>query len=212
MFGMSFELLHAATSYREFLRATDGPGLCMGMSWLWASGAMGGTTKALTPPNVLMGGQVQGEYEAGNQDAIYFFNRKVSELQSKAPGKCLQQRNTEDSKTSVDIVNALADGFSGNAAVIMCWGINKRKSKLDKAFGRYDSAHAMALLKLKHNGKIYLYDPNRGVYEWRQTNGVELKKDIKHFMLSPSRAMVALYSAVMVFTQHDIPLNEHVMG
>lgn len=200
-----FRACDAAIRYCKYLSATHSGGLCIGQSWVWLSELIAGAATTLMPPNVFMVVQVQREYEAGNQEAIHYFNRKVSELKSRAAGKCLQQLNAADSITSVALVNALVNECHGNTAIMMCWGINQRKSKLDKAFGHYDSTRAMALFKLKHSNKIYFFDPNHGVYQWAQTPGVELKRDIKLFMLqSPARARVAIYSAVRVSTEHDV--------
>lgn len=211
---MSFKLQHRALNYNEHLQAINSGGLCLGQTWLWMSEIISGVSGTLSPPNHFKGGEIQKEFLAySGGDPVSFINIKVSELKSKVPEKRLEQRKAKDYASSVALVNEFSVASGGNAVVFMCWGINTHQSTLNKVFCRYDRAHAMGLLRLKNNGKIYLFDPNHGVYEWTKDPGVELKTDIKRFMLqSSTRSMVAMTCATMLSTNSDISLNfDHVM-
>ena len=126
------------------------------------------------------------------------------------PDKCLVQRSAQDHESSVELVNEFSLASGENAVIYMSWMI-AGKCPLLKVMR--NSSHAMGLLKLKNNGKIYLFDANHGVLEWVREPGVKLKKDIKKFMLqSPGRSVLIMRSAMMLSTKSDIPLNvEHVI-
>ena len=210
---MSFKRLHKAINYHEHLEATNSAGLCLGQTWLWMSEIISGVSGDLSPPNFLTGGKIQAEYEA-HYDAcggsLPFVDVKVSELRLKVPDKCLVQRSAQDHESSVELVNEFSLASGENAVIYMSWMI-AGKCPLLKVMR--NSSHAMGLLKLKNNGKIYLFDANHGVLEWVREPGVKLKKDIKKFMLqSPGRSVLIMRSAMMLSTKSDIPLNfEHVI-
>lgn len=209
-------MLHKSINYSEYLNQIKSDGLCFGQSWLWMSEVMSGAKGSLIPPDFYKGEVIHNQYRAvtvSTGDATFFLNQKISELKSRAPEKGLQEQRANDYASSVKLVNALPASSSANVAIIMSWGKNKEQSTLNKMLCRYDSAHAMVLLKLKHNGKIYLFDPNEGVYEWVPESGVGLKTDVKRCLLkNTSSVMVAMRSATMLSTKSDISLNfEHVM-
>ncbi|MGG3793334.1 hypothetical protein ABEU86_03480 [Pseudomonas paraversuta] len=210
---MSFKLLHRSIDYRAHMEATNGGGFCFGQTWLWMSEIISGVSGDLSPPNFLTGGKIQAEYEA-HYDAcggsLPFVDVKVSELRLKVPDKCLVQRSAQDHESSVELVNEFSLASGENAVIYMSWMI-AGKCPLLKVMR--NSSHAMGLLKLKNNGKIYLFDANHGVLEWVREPGVKLKKDIKKFMLqSPGRSVLIMRSAMMLSTNSDIPLNfEHVI-
>lgn len=210
---MSFKLLHRSIDYRAHMEATNGGGFCFGQTWLWMSEIISGVSGDLSPPNFLTGGKIQAEYEA-HYDAcggsLPFVDVKVSELRLKVPDKSLVQRSAQDHESSVELVNEFSLASGENAVIYMSWMI-AGKCPLLKVMR--NSSHAMGLLKLKNNGKIYLFDANHGVLEWVREPGVKLKKDIKKFMLqSPGRSVLIMRSAMMLSTKSDIPLNvEHVI-
>ena len=211
---MSFKLLHKAINYQEHVEAINSSGLCLGQTWLWMSEIISGVSGTLSPPNFFAGGKIHREYrERFRVAALSFIDMKASELISIVPEKCLEQRKAKGYASAVALVNEFSVATGGNAVVYMAWGLNAHKITLNKVFCQYESGHAMGLLRLKNNGKIYLYDPNIGVFEWVKEPGVKLKTDIKRFMLqSPGRSMAAMMSAMMLSTKSDIPLNfEHVI-
>lgn len=213
---MSFKRLHKAINYHEHLEATNSAGLCLGQTWLWMSEIITGVSGTLSPPNFFMGGKIQAEYEAYDDaggSSLAFMNNKVSELQLKVPDKCLVRRSVNDYDSSVALVNGFSLPSGENAVVYMSWKIGADKSPLLKVMRKYDRFHAMALLKLKSDGKIYLFDANFGVFEWIREPGVKLKTDIKKYVLQKyHRPVAAMRGALMLSTNSDIPLNfEHVI-
>lgn len=214
--GMSFKLLHESINYVEYCKAVGSNGLCFGQSWLWLSDIITGASGSLIPPDFHKGAVIHQEYrEVCSSPRAYvgYVKQKASVLKLKFPERGLQLQSADDYDSSVKLINQLPACSVGNAVILMSWGLNEKTSTLKKVVGWHDAGHAMVLLKLKHNGLIYLFDANKGVFIWIRTSGVELKTDVKRLMLESGRfSMAAMTDSIMLSTQSDIPLNfEHVV-
>lgn len=212
-FDMSFEHVYEAVSYRDHLNATGSRGNCLGQSWLWMTDILAGSAISLAPACFLKGDVLQKEYlqhvARGGACVVDmgFYIQKGRELQGSARGRCLVQRNASGNASAFEMVNAFARNAQGDAGMIMTWNISDKRKRLSYHDEDYESGHAVALLRLNDEGKIYLYDPNTGVHEWHEAVGVNLYTDIERYLMARSRRAVFL-SCVSMFSRQGVsPLN-----
>lgn len=212
---MGFKIVHSAINYSDAMAATKSAGNCMGQSCQWAIQLIKGEMQSLMQPCFSAGAALQREYDSAWENLkffqdgdVIFFRRQAKKVSSSGIKSDIVTR----SGASVSLVNSLPS-FSGNAAVVIGWRCQDTPSCFSK-FGitLSHSGHAVALLRLKNNGVVYLYDPNCGIYEWIPSPGVSLKSDLKQYMLAKEYGVhVRMDGAMMLSTHEDIPANrEHV--
>lgn len=209
LLNMSFKNIYPPRGYVEYC-AEKGKGFCFGQSWLWLSNVMTGAAQSLAPPDFHRGSIIHAEYLAQGAGGRYeaYLKRKVTALQTMHSSKCFQRHSAVNYASSVELVNALPVQSDGNAVVLMTWALHKNSSTLKRMLSWDDGAHSMVLLKLKHHENIYLFDPNFGTFEWVVSPGVELKTDVKRFMLANyPYGMAYLRDAMMLSTESDISVT-----
>lgn len=206
---MSFKSLYVPHGYVEYCAEKGkGIGFCLGQSWLWLSNLMTGAANSLTPPDFHQGAVIHAEYlaQGGVRHYENFLKRKVSELKTRHPSKFFQQHSAVNYASSVELVNALPVKSEGNAVVLMTWALHKNSCMLKRMLSWDDGAHSMVLLK--HRKSIYLFDPNFGTFEWVASPGVELKTDIKRYMLANyPYAMAYMRDSMMLSTDSDVSVT-----
>lgn len=209
---MGFVLRLAVTDYSRKLEAQGLGGQCMGMSCAWAIDVIAGTKASIEEPLLEKGIKLQNDCRlkfAGRNSAsegcTAFFNSLVLYE--------LKKEVARDHDPSVKLVNSLPTA-SGNAAIVASWSIQDELSCLGR-FGPFfrNMGHAVGLMKLKQSQAVYLYDPNYGVFKWRQESGVSLKSDLKQYMLRTGvyGRRVKMEAAMKISTDNHIPANNHVI-
>lgn len=204
---MSFKHIHAAISYKEHMRATGSGGNCLGQSWLWITDIITGSVSSLAPACFFKGAVLQKEYLNYPSGDSEFYILKGRELLASARGKCLVQRNASGNASSFEMLNAFARNAQGDAVMIMTWNVSSIRTSLSYRAKDYESGHAVALLRLNNEQKVYLYDPNTGVHEWHETVGVNLYTDIERYLLAQSNKVAFLRCVTMLSRQGVSPLD-----
>jgi hypothetical protein len=211
---MGFVLEHSAVNYLDGLAATKSVGNCMGQCCLWAMELISGNIQSLVQPCISAGGALHREYINTTAHAKFYQDGDVRfwrSLEGRVP-KNINCKIAKNRNKAEKLLGSL-ENFSGNAVIVMGWEIENTAHCLS-SLGVFNAqgGHALAALKLKHNGSVYLYDPNYGVYQWCRSPGASLMFEIQQFIRDKDYGMAAqLDGAMMMSTnEHIAANNEHV--